>query len=253
MCHRNHPPAAFSYPAPLLLTILVQRRHRQSMLTAKCPPRQTVGVELSCQQLRFSSAPPPAHQPSPYCLAHANSQQQVHETRQVRRFEGYEQFTDSYRAFLRSMCSYWAPGQDEYLSGETVHQWSVRQSFRREMSGQQAEVLKREAVLGELRVHDLAGRQERRRSRVAPSRADSFSSTHRRLCRASSGPGCVSSGRAPSAHSTLTVCARLWRSGRLAQSVPACFRCGAQSALLADSLARGFLWTQGRSHVVGHA
>ncbi len=61
-----------------------------------------------------------------------------------------EQFTDSYRAFLRSMCSYWAPGQDEYLSGEIVHQWSVRQSFRREMSGQQAEVLKRESVLGEL-------------------------------------------------------------------------------------------------------
>jgi hypothetical protein len=48
------------------------------------------------------------------------------------------------------MCSYWAPGQDEYLGGEIIHQWSVRQSFRREMSGLQAEVLKRDAVLGDL-------------------------------------------------------------------------------------------------------
>jgi hypothetical protein len=61
-----------------------------------------------------------------------------------------EYFTDSYRKFLRSMCSYWAPGQDEFLAGEIVQQWSVRQSFRREMSGIQAEILKREAVLGDL-------------------------------------------------------------------------------------------------------
>jgi hypothetical protein len=60
------------------------------------------------------------------------------------------EMTDSYRAFLRSMCSYWAPGQDEYLAGEIVQQWSVRQSYRREMSGIQAEVLKRDAVLGDL-------------------------------------------------------------------------------------------------------
>jgi len=48
------------------------------------------------------------------------------------------------------MCSYWAPGQNEYLAGEIVQQWSVRQSFRREMAGIQAEVLKRDAVLGDL-------------------------------------------------------------------------------------------------------
>lgn len=60
------------------------------------------------------------------------------------------EFTDSYRNFLRSMCSYWAPGQDEYLAGEIVQQWSVRQSFRRQMSGIHAEIMKREAVLGDL-------------------------------------------------------------------------------------------------------
>lgn len=60
------------------------------------------------------------------------------------------EMTDSYRTFLRSMCSFWAPGQDEYLAGEIVQQWSVRQSYRREMSGLQAEVLKHDAVLGDL-------------------------------------------------------------------------------------------------------
>ena len=59
-------------------------------------------------------------------------------------------FPDSYRSFIRTMCSFWAPGQDEFLSGEVIHQWSVRQSFRREMCGLQAEILKRDAVLGEL-------------------------------------------------------------------------------------------------------
>jgi hypothetical protein len=60
------------------------------------------------------------------------------------------EFTDTYNAFLRSMCSYWAPGQDEYLSGEIIQQWSVRQGFRREKSTLEAEIMKREAVLGDL-------------------------------------------------------------------------------------------------------
>jgi hypothetical protein len=61
-----------------------------------------------------------------------------------------EIFPDSYRSFLRTMCSFWAPGQDQYLAGEIVQQWSMRQSSRREIATRQAEVLKRDAVLGEL-------------------------------------------------------------------------------------------------------
>ncbi|WP_162601762.1 hypothetical protein [Occallatibacter savannae] len=58
--------------------------------------------------------------------------------------------TDSYRAFLRMMCHFWAPGQDEYLAGEIIQQWSIRQGYRREMATLQAEIMKREAVLGDL-------------------------------------------------------------------------------------------------------
>jgi hypothetical protein len=59
-------------------------------------------------------------------------------------------FTDSYSAFLKSMCGYWAPGQDDFLAGEIVHQWSCRQSYRRQICGLEAEFKKHDAVLGDL-------------------------------------------------------------------------------------------------------
>jgi hypothetical protein len=60
------------------------------------------------------------------------------------------EMTDSYTTFLKTMCSYWAPGQDEYLAGEVVHQWSCRQSYRRQIGGLEVEVKKHDAILGDL-------------------------------------------------------------------------------------------------------
>lgn len=62
----------------------------------------------------------------------------------------HHDFTDSYTAFLKTMCGYWSPGQDEYLAGEVVHQWSARQSYRRQIIALEVEVKKHDAVLGDL-------------------------------------------------------------------------------------------------------
>jgi hypothetical protein len=51
---------------------------------------------------------------------------------------------------LAARCDYWSPGDDTFLAGEIVSQWSHRESFRRDMCRQQAEVLKRDALLGGL-------------------------------------------------------------------------------------------------------
>jgi hypothetical protein len=60
------------------------------------------------------------------------------------------EMTDSYTTFLKTMCGFWTPGQDEYLAGEVVHQWSCRQSYRRQICGLEAEFKKHDAVLGDL-------------------------------------------------------------------------------------------------------
>jgi hypothetical protein len=62
----------------------------------------------------------------------------------------HHDLTDSYTAFLKSMCGYWAPGQDDFLAGEIVHQWSCRQSYRRQICGLEVEFKKHDAVLGDL-------------------------------------------------------------------------------------------------------
>jgi hypothetical protein len=57
---------------------------------------------------------------------------------------------DSYRAYVQSQCSYYSPGNDDYLSGEIVSQWFQRKSLQREMSSQQAELSRLDGVLSGL-------------------------------------------------------------------------------------------------------
>lgn len=57
---------------------------------------------------------------------------------------------DSYREYMKSQCSYWAPGNDGYLSGEIVSQWFQRKSLQREMTGLQAELSRMDGVLSGL-------------------------------------------------------------------------------------------------------
>ncbi len=71
------------------------------------------------------------------------------------------EMTDSYTTFLKTMCGFWTPGQDEYLAGEVVHQWSCRQSYRRQMLGLEVEVKKHDAILG-----DLFYRMKRKLSKI---------------------------------------------------------------------------------------
>lgn len=54
---------------------------------------------------------------------------------------------DSYHAYMQSQCSYWSPGNDDYLSGEIVSQWFQRKSLQREMSGLQAQLSRMDGVL----------------------------------------------------------------------------------------------------------
>jgi len=57
---------------------------------------------------------------------------------------------DSYKAYVQSQCSYYSPGNDDYLSGEIVFQWFNRKCHQREMSGQQAELSRMDGVLSGL-------------------------------------------------------------------------------------------------------
>jgi hypothetical protein len=57
---------------------------------------------------------------------------------------------DAYQRYLQTQCGYWAPGQDQYLAGEIVSQWSRREDIRRMMNTQQAELLKIDGVLSGL-------------------------------------------------------------------------------------------------------
>jgi hypothetical protein len=47
---------------------------------------------------------------------------------------------ESYERYLRTQCSYWSPGEDQFLAGEVVFQWSNRESIRSILCGQQAEL-----------------------------------------------------------------------------------------------------------------
>lgn len=57
---------------------------------------------------------------------------------------------ESYERYLQTQCSYWSPGNDQFLSGEIVFQWSNRESIRSTMCSQQAEMLKIDGVLSGL-------------------------------------------------------------------------------------------------------
>jgi hypothetical protein len=57
---------------------------------------------------------------------------------------------DSYRAYVQSQCSFYSPGNDDYLAGEIIFQWFNRKSLQREMSGQQAELSRMDGVLSGL-------------------------------------------------------------------------------------------------------
>jgi hypothetical protein len=57
---------------------------------------------------------------------------------------------EAYQRYLQTQCSYWAPGQNQYLAGEIVSQWSRREDVRRAMITQQAEMLKIDGVLSGL-------------------------------------------------------------------------------------------------------
>jgi hypothetical protein len=57
---------------------------------------------------------------------------------------------DTYRDYLRSQCSFYSPGNDDYLSGEIIFQWFNRKSFQREMSGLQAEISRIDGILSGL-------------------------------------------------------------------------------------------------------
>src|ERR1035437_2592333 len=68
-------------------------------------------------------------------------------------FRGFfmpHQTADSFRSEIAMRCKAWSPEEDTFLAGEIVNQWADRESFCRNMCFQQAEVLKRDAVLGEL-------------------------------------------------------------------------------------------------------
>jgi len=57
---------------------------------------------------------------------------------------------DTYRDYLRSQCSFYSPGNDDFLSGEIIFQWFNRKSFRREMAGQEAEISRIDGILSGL-------------------------------------------------------------------------------------------------------
>ena len=57
---------------------------------------------------------------------------------------------DTYKAYVQSRCSFWSPGNDDYLSGEIIFQWFNRKSFRREMAGQEAEISRIDGILSGL-------------------------------------------------------------------------------------------------------
>jgi len=67
-----------------------------------------------------------------------------------RSFSMSNEMLDSYRAYIKSQCSYWSPGNDGYLSGEIVSQWFQRKSLQREMSGLQADLSRKDGVLSGL-------------------------------------------------------------------------------------------------------
>lgn len=57
---------------------------------------------------------------------------------------------DSYRAYVRSQCSYYSPENPEFLSGEIIHLWFQRKSVRREMTSQETELSRIDGVLSGL-------------------------------------------------------------------------------------------------------
>jgi hypothetical protein len=57
---------------------------------------------------------------------------------------------DSYRAYVQSQCSFYSPGNADYLSGEIIFQWYQRKSLRREMAAQEAELSRLDGVLSGL-------------------------------------------------------------------------------------------------------
>lgn len=68
---------------------------------------------------------------------------------------------DSYRAYVQSQCSFYSPGNDDYLSGEIIFQWFNRKSLQREMSGQQTELSRIDGILS-----GLLFQQKKRLSRL---------------------------------------------------------------------------------------
>lgn len=56
----------------------------------------------------------------------------------------------SYRSFLQTRCSFYTPGNEDFLSGEIIFQFHNRKSLVREMSGQQAELARIDGVLSGL-------------------------------------------------------------------------------------------------------
>ena len=68
---------------------------------------------------------------------------------------------DTYRAYVRSQCSYYSPENPEFLSGEIIHLWFQRKSVRREMTTQEAELSRIDGILSGL-LYD----QKKRLSRL---------------------------------------------------------------------------------------
>ena len=67
-----------------------------------------------------------------------------------RSFPMSNEMLDSYRAYVQSQCSFYSPGNADYLSGEIIFQWFNRKSLQREMSGQQVELSRMDGVLSGL-------------------------------------------------------------------------------------------------------
>lgn len=57
---------------------------------------------------------------------------------------------ESYERYLQTQCSYWGPGNDQFLAGEVVFQWANRESIRSTLCHQQAEMAKIDGVLSGL-------------------------------------------------------------------------------------------------------
>jgi hypothetical protein len=105
--------------------------HRTASFTSK-PANQPL---ISLRQLSIG-----APVPTPVQFSEENGKMESHTERRHK----------SFQAYLQTQCSYWSPENNEFLAGEIVFQWSIREGIRRNMIEQQKELDKVDGILGGL-------------------------------------------------------------------------------------------------------